>query len=298
MRVTFNSQYRDLQVGIDRSSETLLEMQRQVSSGKRISKPSDDPSAASAAVTGRNDIARTERYTQASDSVSSRLTVIDTVLSDMTGKISQGLTTALGANGTDKTSLQREAAAQTLIGLRDAILGDFNTSFNGIYVFSGTNSSTPPYSLAPVTEAGVYQGNADEATVDVASGRTAKVTYNGQSLAKGTATSDILTEFKSLIDNVRAGNSTQISSGMQALQTALDRISAVQTSVGTQMKSLEELKPQLSEMKLQAETRLDKTENVDMAEAISGMTQAETAYRAALGAAGAATKTSLMDYIR
>ena len=85
---------------------------------------------------------------------------------------------------------------------------------------------------------------------------------------------------------------------MQALQTALDRISAVQTSVGTQMKSLEELKPQLSEMKLQAETRLDKTENVDMAEAISGMTQAETAYRAALGAAGAATKTSLMDYIR
>jgi flagellar hook-associated protein 3 FlgL len=230
--------------------------------------------------------------------VSSRLTVIDTVLSDMTGKISQGLTTALGANGTDKTALQREAAAQTLIGLRDAILGDFNTSFNGIYVFSGTNSSTPPYSLAPVTEAGVYQGNADEATVDVASGRTAKVTYNGQSLAKGTATNDILTEFKSLIDNVRAGNSTQISSGMQALQTALDRISAVQTSVGTQMKSLEELKPQLSEMKLQAETRLDKTENVDMAEAISGMTQAETAYRAALGAAGAATKTSLMDYIR
>src|SRR5438128_11231936 len=191
MRVTFNSQYRDLQVGIDRSSETLLEMQRQVSSGKRISKPSDDPSAASAAVTGRNDIARTERYTQASDSVSSRLTVIDTVLSDMTGKISQGLTTALGANGTDKTALQREAAAQTLIGLRDAILGDFNTSFNGIYVFSGTNSSTPPYSLAPVTEAGVYQGNADEATVDVASGRSAKVTYNGQSLAKGTATNDI-----------------------------------------------------------------------------------------------------------
>ena len=64
------------------------------------------------------------------------------------------------------------------------------------------------------------------------------------------------------------------------------------------MKTLEELKPQLAEMKLQAQTRLDQTENVDMAEAISGMTQAETAYRTALGAAGTVTKTSLMDFIR
>jgi hypothetical protein len=39
-------------------------------------------------------------------------------------------------------------------------------------------------------------------------------------------------------------------------------------------------------------------ENVDLAAAITGMTQAEAAYRAALGAAGSTAKTSLMDYIR
>jgi len=69
------------------------------------------------------------------------------------------------------------------------------------------------------------------------------------------------------------GNTAQVTSGIQALSTALDRIST-------------------------AQTRLAKTENVDMADAITGMTQAETAYRAALGAAGATAKTSLTDYIR
>ena len=303
MRVTFNSQYRDLQVGIDRASETLLEMQRQVSSGKRISKPSDDPSAASAAVTGRNDITRIERYTQAADSVTSRLTVIDTVLSDITDKLTQARATGLAASGSQKTELEREAAAQTLTGLRDAVLDDLNTSFNGVYVFAGTKSSTKPYNNAttPVT----YQGSTDEAEVDVDSGRSVKVTYNGESLAKGSAPDDVLTVFNNLIAAVRGGptvttpsNQAGITAAVADLKTALERVATVQTRVGTQMKTLEELKPQLAEMKLQAQTRLDKTENVDMAEAITGMTQAETAYRTALGAAGTVTKTSLMDFIR
>jgi flagellar hook-associated protein 3 FlgL len=306
MRVTFNSQYRDLQTGIDRASETLLEMQRQVSSGKRISKPSDDPEAAAAAVTGRNDITRLERYTQAADSVTSRLTVIDTVLSDMTDKLSQARTTAMGASGTLKTEMEREAAAQTLTGLRDAIFDDLNTSFNGIHVFAGTASSTRPYDRNPDgTVNPTYQGSTDEVEVDVDTGRAVKVTYNGESLAKGSDPDDIFTVFENLIDAVRGGPSITspsdqpgIDAAVQGLKTALQRISTVQTRVGTQMKTLEELKPQLAEMKLQAQTGLDKTENVDMAEAITGMTQAETAYRAALGAAGTTTKTSLMDFIR
>ena len=309
MRVTFNAQYRDLQVGIDRSSETLLEMQRQVSSGKRISKPSDDPASASAAVTGRNDITRIERYTQTADSVTSRLTVIDTVLSDITDKLSQARSTGLAASGSQKTELEREASAQTLTGLRDAIFDDLNTSFNGIYVFAGTASSTKPYDRNPVgTPPAInptYQGSSDEAEVDVDTGRSVKVTYNGESLAKGSAANDIFTVFDNLIAAVRGGstvttpsNQPGIEAAVADLKTAIDRISTSQTRLGTQMKTLEELKPQLAEMKLQAQTRLDKTENVDMAEAISGMTQAETAYRAALGAAGTTTKTSLMDFIR
>jgi flagellar hook-associated protein 3 FlgL len=306
MRVTFNSQYRDLQAGIDRAAETLLESQRQVSSGKRIARPSDDPTVAAYGVTGRNDVARMERYTQAADSVTSRLTVVDTILSDVGDKLSQARTVGMGASGSIKTPLEREAAAQTLIGLRDAILDDLNTSFNGIHLFAGTASTTKPYeSVAGVI---TYQGSADEAEVDVADGRTVKVTYDGESIARGGAAADIFAVFDSLVSAIRGGapvatdgvssDQPAIDTALGDLRIALERVGTVQTRVGTELKTLEELKPQLAGMKLQAQTRLDQTENVDLAEAISGMTQAETAYRAALGAAGTTTKTSLMDYIR
>jgi flagellar hook-associated protein 3 FlgL len=306
MRVTFNSQYRDLEVGIGRAAETLLESQRQVSSGKRIARPSDDPTVGAYGVTARSEIAQMERYTQATDNVTSRLTVVDTILSDIGDRLSQARTIGMGASGSVKTPLEREAAVQTLIGLRDAILDDLNTSFNGINLFAGTASTTKPYeSVAGVI---TYQGTADEAEVDVADGRTVKVTYDGESIARGSAADDVFAVFDRLVDAIRGNQPISIESvssdqpaidvALGDLRTALERVSTVQTRVGTQLKTLEDLKPQLSQMKLQAQTRLDQTENVDLAEAISGMTQAETAYRAALGAAGTTTKTSLMDFIR
>ena len=45
MRVTFNAQNRNSTAGLEDSATRLMEFQRQVSTGKRIEKPSDDPSA-------------------------------------------------------------------------------------------------------------------------------------------------------------------------------------------------------------------------------------------------------------
>lgn len=297
MRVTFNSQYRDLQAAIDRSSESLIEAQRQVSSGKRVSKPSDDPTAAASGVAGRNDIARLEQYTGAADSVAARLTVVDTALADMVDKLGQARAAAAGASGSQRTATEREGVALTLEGMRDAILNDLNTSFKGIHVFSGTKSSTQPYVLNP-DQTGSYQGCADEAEVDIDNGRAVKVTYDGEAIAKGSDANNVLTVFKNLIDDVRSGNPDGIATGIQALQSAFERVAAVETRVGAQMKTIEDQKGRLSELKLLAQTRLQEVENVDLAEAITTMTQAETAYRAALGAAGKTTSMSLMDFVR
>jgi flagellin-like hook-associated protein FlgL len=46
-----------------------------------------------------------------------------------------------------------------------------------------------------------------------------------------------------------------------------------------------------------SQTRLSAVEDANMADAISGMQTADTAYKAALAAVGTAGKTSLMDYL-
>src|SRR5687768_11654522 len=99
MRITFNSQYRDAAAGIEEASTRLGEFQRQVSTGRRVEKPSDDPSASATLVTERSHLAQVEQYERAADSVSSRMTVADTVLSDIIQKISAAQSAATSARG-------------------------------------------------------------------------------------------------------------------------------------------------------------------------------------------------------
>ena len=80
MRVTFSAQNRNSSAGLEDAASRLLEFQRQVSTGKRIEKPSDDPSATLGSIGEHAEIAVIDQYTRATDTIASRLAVVDTVL--------------------------------------------------------------------------------------------------------------------------------------------------------------------------------------------------------------------------
>jgi flagellar hook-associated protein 3 FlgL len=96
---------------------------------------------------------------------------------------------------------------------------------------------------------------------------------------------------------IRAGNEPGITQGMTALQDAFDRATAAQTRLGTQLAAIEEQQSQLTDRRLASVARVSKNEEVNMAEAITGMTQAETAYNAALAVTARIAQKSLMDYL-
>ena len=95
------------------------------------------------------------------------------------------------ARGDHATATSRSAAAAEVISLRDALVTDLNVSFNGVYLFSGTQSGTAAYAL---TGGGwAYQGNADANRVDIGVNRTVAVTFDGRALAQGAAADDVFT---------------------------------------------------------------------------------------------------------
>src|SRR4029450_4464341 len=71
MRVTFNAQNPNTTAGLEGSATRLLEFQRQVSTGKRIEKPSDDPSATLGAIGEHGEAAGIAPVARATDSVCS-----------------------------------------------------------------------------------------------------------------------------------------------------------------------------------------------------------------------------------
>jgi len=298
MRLTFGAMHRNAQEGIESAATRLMEFQRQVSTGKRIEKPSDDPSATLGSIGEHNETAAIDQYTRTTDTVGSRLAVVDTVLSDLITQLTSAQVASASARGSSKTQSQRDAAATELEAIRDTIFSDMTTAFNGSYLFSGSNSTVAPYSRPAGGPVSAYAGSTNEMLVDVDQQRAVKITFNGQLITQGGDAQDIFVEFESLIAAVRAGDVAGVDAGMDALQRMFDRVSTAQGRVGADLRTIDEQKLRLDELKRSSARRISALEDTNMAEAISGMAQADAAYRAALGAASTATKQSLMDYLR
>jgi flagellar hook-associated protein 3 FlgL len=298
MRATFASQFRDAAAGLQGATERMLDAQREVASGKRINKISDDPTGASTSVAERNALGAVEQYQRAADSVGSRLTVVDTVLSDVIEVLTRAQAVALSGQGSSKTQVQRDAAAQELRGLRAAVLDDLNPTVHGVYIFSGASAGTPPFQPGGGGAINPYAGSTTEVAVDIGDGRSVTVGFNGNTIAQGGAGQHVFDTFDDLIAALAAGDDDAVTTGIQELQATFTRATTAQGALGADLQDIDAQKLRLQQMKIATGERLSKLEDANMAEAISHFSQADTAYRAALGAVGTATRVSLLDYIK
>jgi flagellar hook-associated protein 3 FlgL len=298
MRVTVQAATRETAAAINKASERLLEFQRQVATNKRIEKPSDDPSAAAAATVERARLAGIDRYTEAGNSAQSRLTVTDTALSDLIGQITGAQTTVLAARGSQVTQPQRDALALELTGLRDAMLRDVNTQFRGQYIFGGGTGTIQPYTQDAAGVVSVYQASNVEISVDVDAGHEVGIAFDGQALTRGAAADDLFVVMDRAITAARTGDEPALGTALDDLQRAMERAMSLQSRIGASLRTIEDDRIRLGEAARASKRQISSLEDANMAEAITGMTEAETAYRAALGAAGQLHNLSLMDYLK
>ncbi|MGE0863528.1 MAG: hypothetical protein AB7P34_06465 [Vicinamibacterales bacterium] len=294
MRVTF----RSIDDGIDAlntAAEQFSLAQRQVATGRRLQSPSDDPSAAMRIIQGTNEIGTIDAYTRANDTAGSRLTVLDNVLGTIVDRLTEAQAAAAQGRGTTADAATREALAEKLRGIRDGLVGDFNTTFRGTSLLSGAEAQTEAY--AQVAGVWTYQGSTDQVTVDIGRGRDVAVALDGQAIAQGADASDLFTEFDALITAVQAADEAGMTTGMDALQRAFNRAVRAQSGVGIDLTGIEQEQQNLASFRVANLKAISLDRDANMAEAITEMSQADTAYRAALQAVGATSKVSLMDYL-
>ena len=296
MRVTFGSTFRNGLVDINRAAEQLALRQREVSSGRRIHLPSDDPSAMAAAMGERSEMAVLDQFTQTTDSVDSRLSVADSVYSDVINRLTNVQTRAAGGRSTILTQTQRDALAGEIRGAASAIMTAVNTSYRGMYLFSGGQSLTAPYSSGPPISG--YQGDSNVQSVDVARDRSVQVTFDGSAILQGSAPADVFQTLEALATAVQTGNMAGIDQGLADVGAAFERVTNAQTRIGIELARLPEDRARLVTQKQAADSRRASVEDANLAEAISAATQADTAHRAALGSLANLGRLSLMDYLK
>ncbi|MDQ3820436.1 MAG: flagellar hook-associated protein FlgL, partial [Acidobacteriota bacterium] len=147
-RVTDSAANAALASGIDRNRQRLAEAQEQLSSGKRINRPSDDPAGAGAILRIHTSQEIGEQFRRSVASVKDRLSVADGALDSYErwldkarSLLAQGATNTTGSTG-------RASIADEIDGLRAEILSAANMRSNEQYVFGGTRQTAPPFDPA------------------------------------------------------------------------------------------------------------------------------------------------------
>lgn len=292
MRVTFNMAFRNGVYDINRAADAMARAQREVSSLKRVQRPSDDPSAASQVVAERTEQRQLDSFIDATASVDARLRVADSVLSDTLNLLTTAQTKTAAANNSYVTQQQRDALALEIEGIRDTLLSNVNTQVKGAYIFSGTDLTDQPYTKNGLGVVQAYAGNSSNQILDIDRNRAVAVTFDGDALVD-----TLFADLDALVTAIRSGDGAGMQAGMQQLQAAFERATALQSRVGNDLSDLDEQQLRLDQMKRASETRRSGLEDANLAEAITNMSQAETAHSAALKAVAAANRPSLLDYL-
>lgn len=125
----------------------LAGLQRQLSTGRRVEKPSDDPAAAIRAI----GLQRAEEFkTQALQNLKSSqsfLTFTESNLSDVQSLLNEARGLAVQANTNTLSSSEREGLQSQLGAIIDRMVSLGNTRFQDRYLMSGASVSTVPLNL-------------------------------------------------------------------------------------------------------------------------------------------------------
>lgn len=280
-------------------NQTQLDAQQallQISSGKSVNQPSDDPAAAALLIANHDQTVFTSGYLQSLTSVQGQLQVADSTLSSVVTALQRSISLGVeGANGTLSQD-DRAAVASELQGIRDQILSLANTSFQGRFLFSGTVTGTPPYAADSTTASGVrYDGNDGVNTVSIGNGYQLTVNQPGSQLFTASG-HDVFAALNNVVQALQSN--TGYEAAIASLRDAYDHISSQRVFYGNSMNQAQSQATYLNAAKLQLSQEQNALGGADLAAAATRLSTAQNNTQATLAAISKYSQLTLFDYLK
>jgi flagellar hook-associated protein 3 FlgL len=270
---------------------------QEVSTGKRVSQPSDDPGASAAMVQNGIDAANNDQYTQNITTLQTMAQAASSSLSSVVSSLTQAVSLGTeGANGTNSaTNLQ--ALAGQVQGILKSVISQANTYVNGTYLFGGTVNGTAPYAADPSSSTGyTYNGNSNANAVAIGDHLNIQVSQPGSQVFSAPG-NDVIGALSGLVTALQSGNSATIATATAAVTSAVNYVGQQEAFYGNVQSQLNAQESALAQDKVTLSTQATNLVGMDLATAATNLSQAETANSAALAAAAKVLPVSLLNYL-
>ncbi|HTA13503.1 MAG TPA: flagellar hook-associated protein FlgL [Solirubrobacteraceae bacterium] len=280
---------------------SLERSSNELSSGRSILEPSDNPYGASRAIDLQSQLDGLTSYTNsAQDGISWESTATG-AMSNMSNLAERARELLVQSSNGVYNQGDRNNIAAEIEQLAQTIKQDANTQYAGQYVFSGTATDTAPYLQG---ENDAYQGNAEAVTRVI--GPNASVTVNtniSSLLGNGMASGDgkLLDVLGTIAQHLRGGTTEDLqalsSTDLKNLDGNIETLTQLQANAGSATDQLQMAVSRIEGLQVTITQTLSNTEDVDFAKASIDYSNEQAAYDAALRAGANIVQESLLNFL-
>ncbi|MEX1199980.1 MAG: flagellar hook-associated protein FlgL [Methylophaga sp.] len=191
MRISTNQIFDQSLAAMLNQQAALAQTQNQVSTGKRILNPSDDPAGSVQALNLQRELSLTEQYGANATAATNKLQGEESALKSAADILQRVRELAVQGLNDSNTQQDRKAIAVEINQLNEQLFSLANTrDSNGDYLFSGFASNTQPYE----TIFGAYQGDEGQRNLKVGAGVLVETNDPGSAVFEVPIANTIITD--------------------------------------------------------------------------------------------------------
>lgn len=315
MRVTDTAITSGSLAGMESANWRLQQLNTQMSSGRKITKPSDNPAGTVQALELRGSVARNTQYTANANDAIGWMSSSDSTYMQINNLVQKARTlTVQGLNDGANTPSSNAALAQQIDAIRGSIISLANTTYNGRPIFGGITAGSQAYDAngnfvgdtSSATGGLIYRQVGDSTQVAInQTGPQVFITQpspatNGTAIDLLGATGLLAQISSDLKNNTLSTDTANYATGgpLSDLDQAIKTVSAAQATEGATYNQVTAAQNAQTSTNLALTTELSGLQDIDLAQQAVLVSTANTNYQAALQTTANIRQTSLLDFLK
>jgi flagellar hook-associated protein 3 FlgL len=288
----------DLLAAIENVQQQIQSDEQQISTGRSVNVPSDNPAAAALLAQNADQISQTDQFQRSLGSVQGEIQNADSTLNSVITSLQQAISLGVeGANGT-LNATDRAAIVVQVQGIQSQLLSLANLTYQGNYVFGGTATQTTPYTLDANSSSGVlYQGNTGVNQISLGNNFTLQTNQPGSQIFSSPG-GDVFQSIQDLITSLQSNNTSSIGAAVNELSNASNHVNAQAVFYGNALNQLTSQSTYLSTESTQLAQQQDTEGAADLPAVITNLTTSQTSLQATLASIAQNSQTNLFSYLK
>jgi flagellar hook-associated protein 3 FlgL len=301
-RVTQQMTASNLLANINQALDRIDTTQLELSTGKKINQPSDNPYGTSLALQLNNELGNLTSYSNNVTDGTGWAQAGNAALSDITNAVQRVRELVVGASNGTQSQTDLSADAAEVNQLIDQIKQDANTQYNGQYIFAGAATTTAPYQAG---SGDAYAGDTGQVTRQIGPNTSLAVNADlssvlgtGQTVSGQPAGDNkLLNTLRNISDAMQSGNQSALSSSLSQLDTNLGSLTGLTADLGATTNRLQMAASRIQSLQASDAQSLSDIQDADMAQTEVDFSTQQAALTAALQAGAHIVQQTLMDFL-